>query len=286
MGQIASTLEDNPPYATVHPSQVAPSEVLPIVLTVDPQKNYQPREMYKAGGSANVVESSPYSRILEYNLKIILNNRANSLTSYLLTNELYSPWMKHWKMLETNLRRNKIGILNYSDPDAGYTIDKNRDCTKVKIHDSQRFIPFNVITHILVHEMAHLSLSITSHDYPFFELLSIMVFAAAELRFFDFTAMKNSTTVVNGVETTSNRDLRAEIQNGGITIVQTLCQNDPALKQAVQKYLNGSISMKELQQVIPANDTASYVIYVLDFIRWIQSPANDYINRDIIVPDN
>lgn len=172
------------------------------------------KETYNSSIKNDIIKpKSSYSFILSENLKNIINARAKGITDYLMNNELYSPWVKHWNLLVKNLKKNRIQLLSIMDDDIGFTINKN-ELTSIKIHDGEKFNNINIITHILIHELCHLAVTYSGHPDEFFDLLSIMIHAASEMNYFNFKTLPDQIYMVINTPTISKESLKQEIIKG------------------------------------------------------------------------
>lgn len=189
---------------------------------VDNSIHYTPylqRSSYISGGKKEesidsyLIPRSEYSEITLNNIKYIINSRAISLVWYLSNNPLYRAFSKNWDLLNKNLNKNIILPLNTDDHDVGYTIGKNIE-TKVKIFNGKRIVPLSILTHIVVHEMCHMSVTYTDHPEEFFDMLSVMILASSQLRFFDTSQIPDDYFEVYGQKTISKESIKNEIIRG------------------------------------------------------------------------
>lgn len=162
---------------------------------------------------AYIPPRSNYSCITLDSIKYVINARAVSLVWYLSNNPLFRAFSKNWDMLNKNLTKNLILPLDTDDKDVGFTIGKNIE-TKVKVYNGTRIVPLSILTHVVVHEMCHMSVSYSDHPPEFFELLSVMVLASSQLRFFDPSQIPSDYFEIYGQKTISKASIKIEIIKG------------------------------------------------------------------------
>lgn len=181
----------------------------------------------------NVLQSATYSYLN------ILQNRAQSLTDFLLTHRAYSYWKNNWKLLKTNLSKNNCIFkrLQESDSDIAYVINKGEEI-KFRIYDLDKFVPLNVYQYVLCHEMAHMSTRELQHTPNFHLLLNLLVLASFELGMLDMKKIKllNGEYLTNNQPILSFTTLRSELLNGIEQVIKHSEMDSEYYKQ-IRKYV-------------------------------------------------
>lgn len=176
---------------------------------------------------------SVYTPVMLNNIKQVINSRALALVWFLNNTPIFRAFKYNWDLLQKNMNKGSICLLNKKDRDVGYTIGKNAE-TKVKIFNGSRIVPLSILSHIVIHEMCHMSVEYTDHPEEFFDLLSVMIFAGAELRYFDPDQIPSNYFEVYGQKTVSKESIRRELNRG----INYIIQCTPDLSVEEHSFLN------------------------------------------------
>ena len=177
--------------------------------------------------------------------KQILRTSAKTVCDFLLNFKPYKPWMKHWKILEDNLKKTNLNIskLPTSDKEIAYTLDKG-EVIKFRWEDEKRFIPKDVYMYVLLHELTHESFppSFQGHGDPFPQMLCLLCVAATEIGILNIENIPKNIFMSNGRPITSRESIKTEILFG-IDMLIEANKNDEKIveyynvkKQYVNKY--------------------------------------------------
>ena len=177
--------------------------------------------------------------------KQILRTSAKTVCDFLLNFKPYKPWMKHWKILEANLKKTNLNIskLPNTDKEIAYTLDKG-EVIKFRWEDNNRYIPKDVYMYVLLHELTHESFppSFQGHGDPFPQMLCLLCVAATEIGILDIQNIPKNIFMSNGRPITSRESIKTEIMFG-IDMLIEANKNDEkiveyynAKKQFVNKY--------------------------------------------------
>ena len=177
--------------------------------------------------------------------KQILRTSAKAICDFLLEFKPYKPWINHWKILESNLKKTNLNItkLSTNDKEIAYTLDKG-EIIKFRWEDNKRYVPKDVYMYVLLHELTHESFPPTfqGHDDPFPQMLCLLCVAATELGILDIQNIPKNIFMSNGRPITSRDSIKSEILFG-IDMLMEANKNDPKIieyytikKQYVNKY--------------------------------------------------
>lgn len=154
---------------------------------------------------------------LDYSYLQILRSRALMIANYLESNKNYSAYAANWKLLQKNLAKTNYLFqrLDESDSDVAFVIDKG-DEIKFRIRDKENYLPLNVYQYVLYHEMAHMCTTELQHTKTFFNLLSILCFAAFENGLLNFDKFSTHAGYYNsdGVAIMSKESIQKEVLEG------------------------------------------------------------------------
>ena len=158
---------------------------------------------------------NPIEKEADYVYLEALKTRAIAVCRFLNNHESYKPWANNWKLLERNLRRNKLLFerLDDTDADIAYVINKG-DEVKFRIRDERRYIPLNIYQYVLYHEMAHMSTTELQHTPKFHELLNLISLAGFELGFIDLSRTTKDFYMTNNQPILCRASLKEEITSG------------------------------------------------------------------------
>ena len=176
---------------------------------LNPMKNAR-NEMNKES-----YDSSKYIDEADYTYLQILQERAMCVCRFLLNNKYYHKYINNWKLLASNLDKNKLTFqrLQDSDEDVAYVINKGEE-VNFRFRDKIRYIPINVYQYVLYHEMAHMSTHELQHTDNFYMLMSIIVLAGFELGFIDLKRIPNDVYMSNNQEILDRLTIKEEIKAG------------------------------------------------------------------------
>ena len=160
-------------------------------------------------------DSSKYIDEADYTYLQILQERAMCVCRFLLNNKYYHKYINNWKLLASNLDKNKLTFqrLQDSDEDVAYVINKGEE-VNFRFRDKIRYIPINVYQYVLYHEMAHMSTHELQHTDNFYMLMSIIVLAGFELGFIDLKRIPNDVYMSNNQEILDRLTIKEEIKAG------------------------------------------------------------------------
>ena len=160
-------------------------------------------------------DSSKYIDEADYTYLQILQERAMCVCRFLLNNKYYHKYINNWKLLASNLDKNKLTFqrLQDSDEDVAYVINKGEE-VNFRFRDKIRYIPINVYQYVLYHEMAHISTHELQHTDNFYMLMSIIVLAGFELGFIDLKRIPNDVYMSNNQEILDRLTIKEEIKAG------------------------------------------------------------------------
>ena len=160
-------------------------------------------------------DSSKYIDEADYTYLQILQERAMCVCRFLLNNKYYHKYINNWKLLASNLDKNKLTFqrLQDSDEDVAYVINKGEE-VNFRFRDKIRYIPINVYQYVLYHEMAHMSTHELQHTDTFYMLMSIIVLAGFELGFIDLKRIPNDVYMSNNQEILDRLTIKEEIKAG------------------------------------------------------------------------
>lgn len=177
--------------------------------------------------------------------KQVLRTRAKSVCDFLLNFEPYKPWMNHWKILESNLKKTNLNItkLPTTDKEIAYTLDKG-EIIKFRWEDEKRFIPIDVYMYVLLHELTHESFppSFQGHGDPFPQMLCLLCVAATEVGILDIQNIPKNIYMSNGRPITSRESIKTEIMFGIDMLIEANKNNEQiveyynAKREFVNKY--------------------------------------------------
>ena len=186
---------------TVKPSSPSPSSVEQFV--------------YKEPTLQKETFDNPIEKEADYVYLEALKTRAIAVCRFLNNHESYKPWASNWKLLERNLRRNRLLFerLDDTDADIAYVINKG-DEVKFRIRDERRYIPLNIYQYVLYHEMAHMSTTELQHTPKFHELLNLISLAGFELGFIDLSRTTKDFYMTNNQPILCRASLKEEITSG------------------------------------------------------------------------
>ena len=175
--------------------------------------------------------------------KQILRTSAKAVCDFLLNFKPYKPWMKHWKILEDNLKKTNLNIskLPINDKEIAYTLDKG-EVIKFRWQDKQRYIPKDVYMYVLLHELTHESFPPTfqGHGDPFPQMLCLLCVAATEIGILDIQNIPKNIFMSNGRPITSRESIKTEILFG-IDMLIEANKNDKEIVEyynAKREYVN------------------------------------------------
>ena len=175
--------------------------------------------------------------------KQVLRTRAISVCYFLLNFKAYKPWMKHWKILDDNLKKTNLNIskLPINDKEIAFTLDKG-EVIKFRWEDEKRFIPIDVYMYVLLHELTHESFppSFQGHGDPFPQMLCLLCVAATEVGILDIQNIPKNIFMSNGRPITSRESIKTEIMFG-IDMLMEANKNDPEIIEyynAKREYVN------------------------------------------------
>ena len=167
--------------------------------------------------------------------KQILRTSAKTVCDFLLNFKPYRPWMKHWKILEDNLKKTNLNIskLPTTDKEIAYTLDKG-EVIKFRWEDEKRFIPKDVYMYVLLHELTHESFppSFQGHGDPFPQMLCLLCVAATEIGILDIQNIPKNIYMSNGRPITSRESIKTEIMFG----IEMLIEANKNDEQIVEYY--------------------------------------------------
>ena len=151
----------------------------------------------------------------DYTYLKVLENRAYSVTRFMLDNKNYNGYSGNWKLLEKNLKGGKMTFnrLKDSDADIAYVINKG-DEINFRLRDKDRYMPINIYQYVLYHEMAHMSTTELQHTETFYKLMSIIVLAAFEMGLIDIRRQTTGLFETNGQPISDKGSIKNEIING------------------------------------------------------------------------
>ena len=163
--------------------------------------------------------------------KQMLKTNAKSVCDWLLSFRPYKPWIKHWKILEENLKKTKLNVskLSTNDNEIAYTLNKG-EVIKFRWQDKKRFIPKDVFMYVLLHELTHESFppSFQGHDEPFPQMLCLLCVAATEIGILNIENIPKDIFMSNDRPITSRDSIRTEILFG-IDMLIEANKNDPKI---------------------------------------------------------
>ena len=177
--------------------------------------------------------------------KQILRTNAKSICDFLLSFRPYKPWMKHWKILDANLKKTNLNVskLPINDKEIAFTLDKG-EIIKFRWEDEKRFVPKDVFMYVLLHELTHEAFPPTfqGHGDPFPQMLCLLCVAATELDILNIQNIPKNIFMSNGRPITSRESIKSEIMFG-IDMLIEANKNDEQIveyynvkKQYVNKY--------------------------------------------------
>ena len=180
---------------------------------LNPMKNA--RSEMKGEMNKESYDSSKYIDEADYTYLQILQERAMCVCRFLLNNKYYHKYINNWKLLASNLDKNKLTFqrLQDSDEDVAYVINKGEE-VNFRFRDKIRYIPINVYQYVLYHEMAHMSTHELQHTDNFYMLMSIIVLAGFELGFIDLKRIPNDVYMSNNQEILDRLTIKEEIKAG------------------------------------------------------------------------
>jgi len=177
--------------------------------------------------------------------KQILRTSAKTVCDFLLNFKPYKPWIKHWKILEANLKKTNLNIskLPSTDKEIAYTLDKG-EVIKFRWEDSSRYIPKDVYMYVLLHELTHESFPPTfqGHGDPFPQMLCLLCVAATEIGILDIQNIPKNIFMSNGRPITSRESIKTEIMFGIEMLIEANKKDEKiveyynAKRQFVDKY--------------------------------------------------
>ena len=175
--------------------------------------------------------------------KQMLRTHAKSICDFLLNFKPYKPWMKHWKILEANLKKTNLNIskLPTTDKEIAYTLDKG-EVIKFRWEDSSRYIPIDVYMYVLLHELTHESFppSFQGHGDPFPQMLCLLCVAATELKILDIQNIPKNIYMSNGRPITSRESIKTEILFGIDMLIEANKNNEEIIEyyNAKREFVN------------------------------------------------
>lgn len=155
----------------------------------------------------------------DYTYLQILQERAMCVCRYLLNNRYYHKYIENWKLLASNLNKNKLTFqrLQDSDEDVAYVVNKGEE-VNFRFRDKIRYVPLNIYQYVLYHEMAHMSTHELQHTNNFYMLMSIIVLAGFELGFIDLRRIPIDIYKSNNQEILDKQTIKEEIITGTYNI--------------------------------------------------------------------
>ena len=183
---------------------------------------------------------NPIEKEADYMYIQALKTRASAVCRFLNDHVSYRKWASNWRLLDRNLKRNKLLFerLEDTDADIAYVINKG-DQVKFRIRDEKRYVPLNIYQYVLYHEMAHMSTTELQHTPKFHELLNIISLAAFELGFIDLSRTTKEFYMTNGQPILCRASMKEEIMDGCDWLIQANPHSElyyNSIKNVVRKF--------------------------------------------------
>ena len=194
------------------PQMIIPTDPLKTDKGEISYKNFSMDELLKSKESFGI----PYDMSDEL-YKQILKTSAKAICDWLLSFKPYRPWMEHWKILESNLKKTDLNIskLSTDDKEIAYTLDKG-EIIKFRWQDKKRYIPKDVFMYVLLHELTHESFpkEFQGHDEPFPQMLCLLCVAATEIGLMNIENIPKNMYMSNDRPITSRESIKGEVMFG------------------------------------------------------------------------
>jgi hypothetical protein len=181
------------------------------------ERNPALRERFTPSIENEINESfnSPLMPDMDRKYLNILQSYAIHLITFLNAEDDYSKWKSNWKLLDSNMKKNKLTFkqLQESDADVAYVIDKG-ESVNFKVRDNKRYAPVKFYQYVLYHEMAHMATEEIGHTTTFHKLLNLICLAAYENRLITLESLGNDYVEVGGMKICSRNVYSDEIIDG------------------------------------------------------------------------
>lgn len=141
---------------------------------------------------------------------------SKALVVFVSSNKDFAPWNKYWNYLIANINKckNLYEILDRDAEDVAYVQNKG-DHMRFRIRDKQQFVPLNIYTYVLVHELAHLANGEEwGHGTNFQRLMHLLEVAAFELNILQPDKYPSDPYFSNGTGILTKESIKEELLEG------------------------------------------------------------------------